>query len=66
MDPMKPMRENALDLQKRYGGVLPQETEDLAPWETAFLDWWRFMHAREMLVALRSESGAARDKKEAS
>ena len=65
MEPMKAMRENALDLQKRYGGVLPQDGEELAPWETAFLDWWRFMHQRELLDALRSDSGVEGDKKAA-
>jgi two-component system chemotaxis response regulator CheY len=52
--PMMPIREDAVQLYHVYGHLEAPPGGELPPWETAFMEWRRFMHRRELLVALRS------------
>jgi two-component system chemotaxis response regulator CheY len=53
-DPMMPIREDAVQLYHVYGHLRPPPGGEFPPWETAFMEWWRFMHRRALLVAMRS------------
>ena len=51
---MMSIHEDALELYRRYGRLEPQPGGEFPPWEIAFMEWWNFMHHREILVAVRN------------
>jgi DNA-binding NtrC family response regulator len=52
--PMMAIRQDAVELRRRYGRLEARPGGEFPPWEIAFLEWWQFMHHRELLVALRT------------
>jgi two-component system chemotaxis response regulator CheY len=52
--PMMSIHEDAVELYRRYGRLEARPGGEFPPWEIAFMEWWSFMHHREILVALRN------------
>jgi two-component system chemotaxis response regulator CheY len=50
--PMLPVHEDGVELYRRYGHLGPRVEGDLPPWQTAFMEWWRFMDRRQALAAV--------------